>query len=106
MSYNNYPKEEIYRQETRVVGQEPETLTNPVFTPGYLREQIGKLVRVEFLIGTTNIQDRIGVLEEVGASFIVLRGIQDNNKLYCDIYSIKFVTIIENPTPFDTSFGM
>lgn len=41
----------------------PETLKNPIYTPAFLREQIGKLMRVEFLIGTNNLVDRIGVLE-------------------------------------------
>ena len=75
----------------------PETLTNSIYTPAFLRNYIGKLLKVEFLIGTCNLQDRIGILLEVGASYIILRSVQDNNLLYCDIYSIKFVTISENP---------
>ena len=49
--------------------------------------------KVEFLIGTNNLTDRIGVLEDVGASYILLRSVESNNLIYCDIYSIKFVTI-------------
>lgn len=71
----------------------PETLKNTVYTPAFLRKHIGRLVKVEFLIGTTYLEDRTGILLEVGASYIVLRSVQDNNLLYCDIYSIKFVTI-------------
>ena len=71
----------------------PETLKNTVYTPAFLRKHIGKLVKVEFLIGTTYLEDRTGILLEVGASYIVLRSVQDNNLLYCDIFSIKFVTI-------------
>ena len=48
----------------------PEILTNPIYTPAFLRQQIGRLMRVEFLIGTNNITDRIGILEDVGASYI------------------------------------
>ena len=33
----------------------PEILTNNIYTPAFLRQQIGKLVRVEFLIGTANL---------------------------------------------------
>ncbi len=80
----------------------PETLTNSIYTPGFLRNYIGKLVKVEFLIGTNNLQDRIGVLLEVGASYIVLRSVQDNNLLYCDIFSIKFVTISNNSFIYNT----
>ena len=75
----------------------PELITNNLYTPAFLREQIGKLVRVEFLIGTNNLTDRIGILEDVGVSYILLRAIESGNLLYCDIYSIKFVSIAENP---------
>lgn len=84
-------------REIRANATEPETVTNALYTPAFLRQHIGKLVRVEFLIGTTYLEDRTGILVEVGASYIVLRSIQDGNLLYCDIYSIKFVTISENP---------
>ena len=71
----------------------PEILTNSIYTPAFLREQIGKLIRVEFLIGTNNLVDRIGILEDVGASYILLRSLENDSLVYCDIYSIKFVTI-------------
>lgn len=74
----------------------PEILTNPIYTPAFLRQQIGKLMRVEFLIGTNNLTDRIGILEDVGASYILLRSIESDNIVYCDIYSIKFITISQN----------
>ena len=73
----------------------PEILTNNIYTPAFLREQIGRLMRVEFLIGTNNLTDRIGILEDVGASYILLRSIESNNLIYCDIYAIKFVTIAD-----------
>ncbi len=71
----------------------PEILTNSIYTPGFLREQIGKLMRVEFLIGTNNLVDRIGILQDVGASYILLRSFENDSLVYCDIYSIKFITI-------------
>ena len=71
----------------------PEILTNNIYTPAFLREQMGKLMRVEFLIGTNNLTDRIGILEDVGASYILLRSVESDNLIYCDIYSIKFITI-------------
>lgn len=82
----------------------PETLTNPIYTPAFLRQQIGRLMRVEFLIGTNNLVDRIGILQEVGASYILLRSFENDSLVYCDIYSIKFITIsttgIHNPYPY------
>lgn len=76
----------------------PEILTNSIYTPAFLREQIGKLMRVEFLIGTNNFVDRIGILEDVGASYILLRSLESDTTTFCDIYSIKFVTISNRRT--------
>ena len=58
--------------------QSPEVLTNNIYTPAFLR-------------------DRTGILEDVGVSYILLRSIESGNLLYCDIYSIKFVSIAEYP---------
>ncbi len=84
------------RRETRQVDinqDSPEILTNSIYTPAFLREYIGRLMRVEFLIGTNNLVDRIGILADVGASYILLRSLENDSLIYCDIYSIKFVTI-------------
>ena len=84
------------RKETRenVIDQNsPEILTNSIYTPAFLRTQIGKLMRVEFLIGTNNLVDRIGYLQDVGASYILLRAVESDTITFCDIYSIKFITI-------------
>jgi len=88
-------KQEDKREDRNVqINQNsPEILTNNIYTPAFLREQIGKLMRVEFLIGTNNLTDRIGILEDVGASYILLHSVESDNIIYCDIYSIKFVTI-------------
>ena len=91
-------KESQNKRENRNVNinqNSPEILTNNIYTPAFLREQIGRLMRVEFLIGTNNLTDRIGILEDVGASYILLRSIESNNLIYCDIYAIKFVTIAD-----------
>ena len=90
---------ETKQQENRNVvinSSTPEMLTNNIYTPAFLRENIGKLMRVEFLIGTNNLTDRIGILEDVGASYILLRSLESDTLVYCDIYSIKFITISNN----------
>lgn len=74
--------------------QVPSTLANTFFTPGFLRTQIGRRMRVEFLLGTNLLTDRTGTLVAVGASYIVLRLIDSDDLMMCDIYSIKFATII------------
>ncbi len=71
----------------------PESLTNPDFLPAYLTKQIGKWVRVDFLIGG-GIEQRVGILEEVGASYIILNVIEPATLLVCDLFSIKFVTVV------------
>ena len=75
----------------------PEILTNNIYTPAFLRSNVGKLMRVEFLIGTNTLTDRIGILEDVGASYILLRSLQSNEVTFADIYSIKFITISDYP---------
>jgi len=83
----------------------PEPLTSTLYIPGYLKTQIGKLVKVEFLIGTAS-TDRTGILVNVGVSYIIIRPIEVNGLLLCDLYSIKFVTIVERPTiPLFGGFG-
>ena len=85
--------EQRENRQVEINQNSPEILTNPIYTPAFLREQIGKLMRVEFLIGTNNLVDRIGILQDVGASYILLRSFENDSLVYCDIYSIKFITI-------------
>jgi hypothetical protein len=73
--------------------QLPVTVSSTLYTPGFLRTQIGKRMRVEFLIGTSNLTDRSGTLVAVGASYIIIRLIDSDDLMLCDLYSIKFVTI-------------
>lgn len=105
--------EEDQLQSQRQVGNHvitnansPEILTNNIYTPAFLRQQIGKLVRVEFLIGTNNLVDRIGILEDVGASYILLRALESNTTVYADIYSIKFVTISNSVVPNNQYYNL
>mgnify|MGYP003289421592 CR=1 FL=1 len=93
---------------TTIPSNMPETYTNSLYSPGFFRNFIGKLVKAEFLLGSAGMQDRIGILVDVGASYIVLRSVQDNNLLYCDIFSIKFLTISQQPFVYNPpqAFGM
>lgn len=65
------------------------------YTQGYLRTQIGKRVRITFLLGTGTLQDRTGILENVGISYVIIRNLETNSKELADIYSIKFVEIFD-----------
>ena len=74
----------------------PTTVQSPYYTAGFLKNFIGRNVRVEFLIGTTGpLVDRVGELVEVGASYIVLRPYMTDDLLMADLYSIKFVNIYD-----------
>lgn len=61
------------------------------YTQGYLKTQIGQRIKVEFLIGTNMLVDREGTLVDVGISYIIIREVETDDLLLCDIYSIKFV---------------
>lgn len=65
------------------------------YTQGYLRTIIGKRVAVTFLLGTSSLTDRSGILTQVGISYIILRQTQTNTDVLCDLYSIKFVNIFD-----------
>lgn len=73
--------------------QPPTTVSSVLYTPGFLRTQIGRRMRIEFLIGTGALIDRTGTLLTVGASYILIRLVDSDDVMLCDIYSIKFITI-------------
>lgn len=72
--------------------QQQATVFNQGFLQAYLNKLIGKFVRIEFLIGTTTLTDRSGIIEEVGVNYIVLRD-PAGSRIVGDLYSIKFVTV-------------
>jgi hypothetical protein len=63
------------------------------YTQGYLKTQIGRYVKIEFLIGTNMLIDREGTLIDVGISYVIIREPETDDLVLCDIYSIKFVRI-------------
>lgn len=67
--------------------------TDVSYTQGYLRTQIGRYVKIEFLIGTNMLIDREGTLMDVGISYVIIREPETDDLVLCDIYSIKFVKI-------------
>lgn len=70
----------------------PMTGASLEFLNGFLRTQIGRAVKVSFLIGTNTFQDRNGILLGVGANYILLQEAETDDLLACDFYNIKFVT--------------
>ena len=74
----------------------PPVVNNSLYNQGWLTKQIGKYVKISFLLGTNLYQDRTGIIQEVGISFIVLKEISTSDLIMCDMYSIKFVTVYSN----------
>jgi len=69
----------------------PVTTESLQYMNGFMRTQIGRKVRVEFLIGTNTLTDRTGTLLAVGANYILINEVETDDILLCDFYSIKFV---------------
>lgn len=71
----------------------PPSVMDPGYIPAYLRTQIGKRVRAEFVF--TNLYlDKTGILREVGYNYFVLQDLATNAMIMCDLYSARFITSI------------
>lgn len=75
--------------------QGPPPATERGFIPYYLTQNIGKSVRAEFIIGSNQYIDKSGILIEVGINYFVLQDVGSRTHVMCDLYSVKFVTILE-----------
>ena len=69
--------------------------------PGYtgsmqqiLSENTGKRVVIDFLVGTSNIVRKEGILYLVGISYVVLYDDRADTYTVCNLYSIEFVTFL------------
>lgn len=60
---------------------------------GFLRTQIGRDMRVEFLVGTDGMVEKRGRLLGVGDNYILLNENGAGDVVACSFYNIKFVTI-------------
>ena len=58
---------------------------------GFLRTQIGRIVMVQFLVGTNTLVDKMGILLAVGINYILINETETDDILACDFYNIKFV---------------
>lgn len=63
------------------------------YIQGFLRTQIGRHVKIEFVIGTNMFIDREGYLVDVGIDYLIINETNTDDYLLCDMYSIKFVKI-------------
>lgn len=58
---------------------------------GFMLTQIGRMVSVEFLIGTSTMMTKNGRLVGVGANYILINEFESDDVIACDFYSIKFI---------------
>jgi len=94
MPQPTYPTNPI-QQGNAITQQGPPPSTDKGYIPNYLASNIGRNVRAEFIIGTTQYADKTGVLAEVGINYFVLHDVNSRTDVMCDLYSVKFVTILE-----------
>ena len=74
--------------------QGPPPSTEKGYVPYYLSGNIGRNVRAEFIVGSNQYTDKTGVLSEVGINYFVLYDVNSHANIMCDLYSLKFVTIL------------
>lgn len=92
MSQGNFPMENPQLAVINDLNQGmPMTAESLQYLNGFIRTQIGRRVRVEFLIGTNTMTDRTGILVAVGANYILLNETETDDLLACDFYNIKFI---------------
>jgi len=72
----------------------PPPTTDINYIPGYLASNIGRNVRAEFIVGSYQYTDKTGRLVAVGVNYFVLEDVNSRTLIMCDLYSVKFVTII------------
>lgn len=63
------------------------------FMNGILRTQIGRYVRVKYLMGSNIMEDYDGFLIGVGINYIILQNYADNNIQILDFFGIKSVYV-------------
>jgi len=95
-SFDDVEDQSYQRTETNrpPIWGTPQNNDNSSYLQEYLKSMLGRLVKIDFLIGSDNLVCKEGILKEVGTDYIVLEMLQSNDLLVGDLYSIKFVQII------------
>jgi hypothetical protein len=77
-----------------VAAQGPPAARDMNYLAGYLSQQLGRRVLAEFVVGTNSFLDKTGVLRSVGANYFVLEDFITRAMTLCDLYSVKFITVL------------
>lgn len=72
----------------------PASRPDASYIQDYLIRNIGRNVRAEFVLGTSQFMDKSGILREVGINYFVLEDYISHAMVMCDLYSVKFVTTL------------
>lgn len=80
-----------YEQLSMLTEGVPITAESLQYLNGFLRTQIGRRVRVDFLLGTNSFIDREGILLGVGVNYILINETDTDDITACDFYNIKFI---------------
>ena len=93
---DNFPDKKVKnKMMQKPIVSNPRVLNSPIFSGGYLRQNIGKLLKVESLIGN-QLDTRIGILLDVGADFIAIKINKSCCSLIIPTMAIKYITIIHD----------
>jgi hypothetical protein len=71
----------------------PPSVMDPGYIPGYLRTQIGKRIRAEFVFENLFL-DKAGILRDVGYNYFVIQDNATGAMIMCDLYSARFITTV------------
>lgn len=93
-------------QENFIPGDSAEELENPQNNQqvakgsmaAILRKNVGFYVIGEFLVGTSRLEVKEGILYSVGINFLTLYDPQNDRYIVCDLYAVKFVTFYNSTT--------
>lgn len=98
--YEDYLKLGDSRNERKMTVENPSKnnntcMTDTSYMPAFLNTMVGKLVRVESLIGG-RLESRVGILLRAGADYIVLKLYRGCSTMICEASSIKYITVIHD----------
>lgn len=85
LSIGDSPAIQEYNQPYRVNSQSIQYLNS------FMRTQIGRMIEVNFLLGSQNMMNLEGRLLAVGANFILINERNSNNATTIDFYNIKYI---------------
>ncbi|MEL4106694.1 hypothetical protein AAFA46_07665 [Oscillospiraceae bacterium WX1] len=90
---NTTTRDDAYATDPFFNVQGPPSVMSPGYIPNYLKSQIGKRVRAEFVFSSLYL-DKTGILREVGVNYFVLEDNATHAMIMCDLYSARFVTSV------------